>query len=269
MSSYNDLLYEVRGPVAKISINRPDRLNSLSLPGTRDEISDALDRINDDSEIRSVIITGVGERAFSTGWDMESIGELNLAELEEILRGNLDMFFKIWDLRQPVVAAINGYAIAAGASLAMICDMAIAAESAQIGEPEIRHYALSPLIIMPFLMPSKALHEYYYTGDMLKAEDMLRLGLVNRIVPGEELEEAAWKLAERIAKVPPYPLQMTKRSLRATYEAMGFNKAMRQHGLADALVIGADLPEKQALFEILANEGMRAFLEARDGPFRE
>jgi enoyl-CoA hydratase/carnithine racemase len=151
----------------------------------------------------------------------------------------------------------------------MICDIAIAAENASIGEPEIRHYALSPLIIMPFLMPSKALHEYYYTGDMLDAENMYRLGLVNRVVPAEELQDTAWKLAERIAKVPPYPQQMTKRSLRATYESMGFNAAMRQHGLADALVIGADLPEQQALFEILANEGMRAFLEARDGPFRE
>jgi enoyl-CoA hydratase/carnithine racemase len=269
MSSYDDLLFEIRGPVAKITINRPDRLNSLSLPATRDELSDALDRINDDAEIRSVIITGVGDRAFSTGWDMESIGELNMAELEEILRGNLDMFFKIWDLRQPVIAAINGFAIAAGASLAMICDIAIAAENARIGEPEIRHYALSPLIIMPYLMPSKALHEYYYTGDMLNAEDMYRLGLVNRVVPAEELQDTAWKLAERIAKVPPYPQQMTKRSLRATYEAMGFKTAMRQHGLADALVIGADLPEQRALFEILANEGMRAFLEARDGPFRE
>lgn len=269
MSSYNDLLFEVRGAVARITVNRPDRLNSLALPATRDELINAFDRINDDPGIRAVIITGAGDRAFSTGWDMETIADLNLAELEEILRGNLSLFFKIWELRQPVIAAINGYAIAAGSSLAMICDMAIAADNARLGEPEIRHYALSPLLIMPFLMPSKVLHAYYYTGDMLSAEDMYRLGLVNRVVPKGELEETAWKMAERIAKVPPYPLQMTKRSLRAAYDIMGFGAVMRQHGLADALVIGANLPEQQALFEILAKEGMRAFLEARDGPFRE
>jgi enoyl-CoA hydratase/carnithine racemase len=268
MPETDAVLYQVRGPVARLVLNRPDRLNALELPATRDALNAALDRVEADQLVRVVILTGSGDRAFCTGWDMETIGSLSLAELETVIRDNLHLFFKVWELRQPVIAAINGYALGAGAGLALACDLAIAAEHARLGEPEIRHYALSPFLIMPFLTHSKAVHEYYYTGDMLDAAAMYRLGLVNRVVPGPELETTAWTMAERLAHVPPHPLQMKKRSLRRAYELMGLGAAVRQNGLADTLVIGADLPEQHALMDVLINEGMRAFLEARDGPFK-
>ncbi len=269
MPDYADLVYEQRGAVARITINRPERQNAMRLPGTRDELLAALDHAERDAEVRVVILTGAGERAFSAGWDMETISGYGLADLEAVVRDNLGLFFKVWNLRQPVIAAINGYAVAAGATLALVCDLALAAEHARLGEPEIRHYALSPFLIMPFLTHGKALHEYYYTGDLIGAGEMHRLGLVNRVVPGGELEASAWAMAERLAKVPPYPLQMTKRSLRLAYDVMGFSAAVRQHSLADALVIGANLPEQKALLDLLAREGLRAFLEARDGPFKD
>ena len=269
MSDYQDILLERHGPVMRLTINRPNRLNSMRLPETRDEIIHALDDVQNDKSLRVLIITGKGEKAFSTGWDMESIDDFNLAQLEAVLRSNLELFFKIWYLRLPVIAAINGYALAAGACLALTCDLAIAAEHAQLGEPEIRSYALSPISIMPFLTHSKFLHEYYYTGDIIDATTMLRLGLVNRVVPIDKLETESLKLAERIAKVPAYPLEMTKRSLRHIYDLMGFSNGMRQHALSDALVLGADLPEQRQLMDLLVQQGMRVFLEARDGPFRE
>lgn len=269
MSNYQDIILSRSESVAQIAINRPDRLNALRLPHSRDELLHALAEVERDESVRVLIMTGTGQKAFCTGWDMESIEEFDLSQLEAILRGNLELFFKIWYLRLPVLAALNGYALAAGAALALSCDLAIAADHAQLGEPEIRHYALSPLLLMPFLTHAKFLHEYYYTGDMVDASAMLRMGLVNRVVPREELEATAWKLAERIAKVPAYPLEMTKRSLRSVYDLMGFNAAMRQHGLADALVLGADIPEQRQLMELLVQAGMRAFLDARDGPFRE
>jgi enoyl-CoA hydratase/carnithine racemase len=268
MNNYRDIILERSGPVTRLIINRPDRLNSLRLPDTRDEMIEALNEIENDQESRVVIITGSGEKAFCTGWDMESIENFDLAELEAIIRSNLELYFKIWNLRQPVIAAINGYALAAGAALALVCDLAIASEDAQLGEPEIRQYALSPMCIMPFLTHSKFLHEYYYTGDMVDAATMLRLGLVNRVVAANELEAESNKLAQRIAKVPAHPLEMTKRSLRNIYDAMGFSNSMRQHILSDTLVIGADLPEQRKLLDVLVKEGMRAFLEMRDGPFR-
>lgn len=269
MSDYQDIRLERHGSILRLIINRPDRLNALRLPASRDELIGALDEAERDASVRVVILTGEGSKAFCTGWDMESIDDFNLAQLEAILRGNLALFFKIWSLRQPVIAAINGYALAAGAALALTCDLAVAADHAKLGEPEIRHYALSPMPIMPFLTHSKFLHEYYYMGDMIDVETMLRLGLVNRVVSGDALEAESMKLAERIAKVPAYPLEMTKRSLRHIYDMMGFSSAMRQHALSDALVLGADLPEQRRLMDVLVQQGMRAFLEARDGPFRE
>lgn len=267
--SSDELVIERRGGVARLAINRPERLNALRMAVTDRAILDALREFEQDDAIKVVILTGVGEKAFCTGWDLEAINEQSLADLEKHIRSNLELFFGVWNSRLPIVAAINGYAVGTGSALALSCDLALAADHAKLGEPEIRHGALSPFLALPFFTHSKAVHEIYYTGDLVDAEELHRLGLVNRVVPAAELEESSWRYAERLAKVPAFSLQMTKRSLRAAYEVMGFSSAMRQHGLADTLVIGADFPEQRELIDILAKQGMRAFLDARDGPFKE
>ena len=269
MHKFEDLILEIRGPVAEIRINRPERLNALRMTITDREIVRALDLLAADEAVRAIILTGAGERAFCTGWDLEAIDDTPLDKLEALVRANLELFFKIWHQRQPVIAALNGYAVGTGSGMALACDLAIAAEHARLGEPEIRHGALSPFLMLPFLTHSRAVHEIYYTGDLVGAADLLRLGLVNRVVPAGELAAAALTLAERLAKVPPYALQMKKRSLRAAYDLMGASAAIRQHAMADTLVIGANTPDQKRLLDILAKEGMRAFLEARDGPFRQ
>jgi len=269
MDKYDDLIFEMRGAVARIVINRPERLNALRMTITDRALRAALARIEVDDDIHAVILTGAGDRAFCTGWDMEAIEDSTLDQLELLIRGNLELFFKIWNLRQPVIAAINGYAVGTGSAMAMSCDLALAAENAKLAEPEIRHGALSPFLLLPFLTHAKAAHETYYTGDSLDAQDLYRLGLVNRVLPLADLEEASWAYAERLAMVPPFALQMKKRSLRAAYEAMGFSATIRQHALADTLVIGSNIPEQRRLLDILATHGMRAFLDARDGPFKK
>lgn len=268
MHSYEDLIVEIRGPVAEIRINRPDRLNALRMTITDREIIRAFDLLAPDDAVRAIVLTGAGERAFCTGWDLEEIEDTPLDKLESLVRSNLELFFKIWHQRQPVIAAINGYAVGTGSGMALACDLAIAADHARLGEPEIRHGALSPFLMLPFLTHSRAVHEIYYTGDLVDAAEMLRLGIVNRVVKVADLMPAARALAERLAKVPPYALQMKKRSLRAAYDLMGASSAIRQHALADTLVIGANTPDQKRLLDILVKQGMRAFLEARDGPFR-
>lgn len=269
MQKFEDIMVETRGHVAQVKINRPERLNALRMTITDREIIAVLDALAADTHIRAIVLTGEGERAFCTGWDMEEIEDTPLDRLEALVRANLELFFKIWHQRQPVIAAINGYAAGTGSGMALACDLALAAEHARLGEPEIRHGALSPFLMLPFLTHSRAAHEIYYTGDLVGAAELYRLGIVNRVVPAAELSGAAWKFAERLAKVPPYALQMKKRSLRLAYDLMGASAAVRQHALADTLVIGANTPEQKRLLDILAKEGMRAFLEARDGPFRD
>lgn len=268
MHKFEDVIVDIQGPVAEVRINRPDRLNALRMTITDREIIAAFDMLAATDSVRAIVLTGAGERAFCTGWDMEEIEDTPLDKLEALVRSNLELFFKIWHQRQPVIAALNGYAVGTGSGMALACDLALAAEHAKLGEPEIRHGALSPFLMLPFLTHSRAAHEIYYTGDLVGAADLLRLGIVNRVVPGSELAAASRKLAERLAMIPPHALQMKKRSLRLAYDLMGASAAIRQHALADTLVIGANTPDQKRLLDILAKEGMRAFLEARDGPFK-
>jgi enoyl-CoA hydratase/carnithine racemase len=256
------------GVIGHITINRPDQLNALRMTVTDRELLDALNGFEADETVLAVILTGAGDRAFSTGWDMSLIEDTSVPALETMIRANTELFFKIWHLRQPVIAAVNGHAVGTGAAIAMAADITIVSETARLAEPEIRHGALSPFLLMPFLTHAKAVHEFYYLGDPLDAAAMYRLGLANEVVAPDALADAALRTAERLAMVPPWGLQMKKRSLRATFDAKGLTTAIRQHGLADTLVIGGDFPEQRKLLTILEKEGMRAFLEARDGPFK-
>jgi len=183
---------------------------------------------------------------------------------------NFDTLMRIWNLRQPVIAAVNGHAVAAGSNLALICDITLAAENATFGEPEIRHFALSPLLLLPYLANnSKAMHYLYYSGDTIGAEEALKLGLVSKVVSQDQLLPEAMRIARRIAQVPAYAVQLTKRSIKAAYEMMGFKNAMEVHRANDALVIDASqIEEKRKLMRVLMEKGLRAFLELRDGPFR-
>lgn len=265
---FEDVLFEVRGAVARVTINRPGKMNTLRMTHTDRELIAALALAESQREIKVAVVTGAGSKAFCAGWDMEGIADASITELEALVRSNLDLFFKIWHLRMPVIAAINGYALGAGSAIALACDLALAADNAKLGEPEVRHGALSPFFVLPFMTHSRVVHEMSYFGDMLDAQELLRVGLINRIVPAANFEEEVWRYAQRLAHVPAFSLEMTKRSLRAAFDTMGLGAVVRQHGLADTLVIGANFPEQKQLQEILVQQGMRAFLEARDGPFR-
>lgn len=264
----DEVLIDRRGSIARIRLNRPDRLNAIGVPGMRDALAVALDTLGADPTVHVIIVTGAGDRAFSTGWDLTDLGDpardYDEAALSQVLAENAAALIRVWDLRQPVIAAINGYALGAGASLALLCDLAIASDTAQVGEPEIRHWALPPVLIMPYLAPSKAVHLHAYTGDPIPAADLLRLGLVNAVVPLASLEDAAWALAERIGQSPPLAVETAKRSLKQAYERMGFGETQQHHQSLDARLLRADLPEKHRLMEILKTQGLAAFRRARD-----
>ncbi len=272
---YEFLLSDESEGVATLTLNRPEKLNSLS-QGLLAELRDALDAIEANPEVRVVVITGAGVRAFSSGFDLTP-GQVSDNPLQDeadwsrLVRLNFDTLMRIWNLRQPVIAAVNGHAIAAGSNLALIADITLAAENATFGEPEIRHFALSPLLLLPYLANnSKAMHYLYYSGDTIDAGEALRLGLVSKVVAPEELQAEARRIALRIARVPAYAVQLTKRSIKGAYEMMGFKNALELHRANDTLVLDASrIEEKRELMGLLQREGLRAFLERRDGPFRE
>ena len=273
--AYEYLLSEQADGVATITLNRPEKHNALS-QGLLTELREVLDMIEVDTDIRAVVITGAGRQAFSTGFDLNprelAVGApQDEADWNRSIKLNFDTLMRIWNLRQPVIAAVNGYAVAAGSNLALICDITIAAENATFGEPEIRHFALSPLLLLPYLANnSKAMHYLYYSGDTIGAEEALKLGLVSKVVPQDQLQTEARRIARRIGQVPAYAVQLTKRSIKSAYEMMGFKNAMELHRANDALVIDASqIEEKRNLMRVLQEQGLRAFLELRDGPFRQ
>jgi enoyl-CoA hydratase/carnithine racemase len=264
------LIYEQDEHVAIIRFNRPDKLNALT-PAMMQELDRLLDRINADDEVRCLVITGVGDRAFSVGFDLDGLHMPETTpDLTMAVESNFRIILKIWNLRIPAIAAVNGFAVAAGSNLAMICDITLAAENARFGEPEIRHGALSPLLLMPWFNGNpKMIHYLYYSGDTVSAQEALGLGMVARVMPQEQLFGEAMRMARRIAMAPPYAVRMTKDSLRRTYESMGFMNAQYLHKANDTLVLGSvGIPEKDRLFGLMESGDMKAFLEARDGPFK-
>jgi enoyl-CoA hydratase/carnithine racemase len=266
----DELRYEKSEHVAVLTLNRPESLNSLS-PTLMQALRERLDEINADADVRVAIITGAGDKAFSAGFDLAG-GELpdRTDEFRNQIRANFDTFMRIWNLRVPTISAVNGYAIAAGSNIAMACDITVASEQAKFGEPELRHFALSPLMLLPWFNGNpRMVHYLYYSGDTIDAKTALELGLVAKVVPHEQVLEEALRMAHRIAKVAPYAVQVTKDSIRQTYEIMGFTNAMRYHFVNDLTVLGASgIPEKDELQGLMRSGDMKAFLTLRDGPFK-
>jgi enoyl-CoA hydratase/carnithine racemase len=266
---YENILLERRDGIAKITLNRPEKLNALS-QALLDELSAACDAIEADHDIRVVVLTGAG-RAFSSGFDIAPgrvQADMPATALWETSERSARTLLRFWYLRQPTIAAVNGYAMAAGNVLAMSCDIVIASSAARFAEPEIRHVAHSPFTLLPFMTHNKHLNWFYLTGDTIDAQTANDWGLITKVVPAEDLGSEAWRAAERIAKVPPYAAQVMKRSIHQVYDKMGFSQSFDHHAVIRMLE-GAtvDVPEKEALYRIRESAGLRAFLEARDGPF--
>jgi enoyl-CoA hydratase len=267
----DEVIYEKSDHVGVLTLNRPAVLNALTIDMLR-TLRGHLDAIDADPDVRVVVITGAGDRAFSVGFDLspDAGGPARTDAFRAEITSNFDTFMRIWHLRVPTIAAVNGYALAAGSNLALCCDIAVASDRASFGEPEVRHYALSPLVLMPWFSGNrKMMHYLYYSGDSVNAQAALELGMIAKVVAHDALLDEALAMARRIAKVAPYAVQAMKDSVRQGYEIMGFTSAMRYHLLNDLSVMSAvGIPEKDELDELMARGDMRAFLDRRDGPLR-
>jgi enoyl-CoA hydratase/carnithine racemase len=267
----DELTYEKSEHIGVLTLNRPEVLNALTL-SMLGSLREALDAVNRDPDVHVLLITGAGDRAFSVGFDLsaDEAGPSGTDAFRKEVTSNFDTFMRIWNLRVPSIAAVNGYALAAGSNLALCCDITIASDRATFGEPEVRHYALSPLVLMPWFSGNrKMMHYLYYSGDSITAEAALEFGMIAKVVAHEELLGEALRMAARIAKVAPYAVQTMKDSVRQGYDIMGFTNAMRYHLLNDLSVMSAvGIAEKDELDVLMARGDMKAFLARRDGPLR-
>lgn len=257
MTEDKTILVERDGNLGWVRINRPERLNAL-VGDMRDRIEAALAELDDDDRVRCVAITGSG-RAFSTGGDvayMADLAEANDVEaFRELVEAGVRVIKRIDQMKKPVIAAVNGAAAGAGASLALACDLRIASRNASIGLTFTRiglHPDWGGAYFLPRLIGSAVAAELVFTGGMINARRAERLGLVNKVVPAEELAGAVQGLAGQIAGGPPEVIAAAKRTLRRSLAA----------DLDEILEM-----EKRAQLEAFQSpdfsEGVRAFLEKR------
>jgi enoyl-CoA hydratase len=256
--AFDTLLLERDGAVAILTINRPQVLNALNSQ-TLDELRRAILDLKQDESVRVVILTGAGEKAFVAGADINELAVLTPTSGRDHALAGQHVFDLVENMGKPVIAAINGYALGGGCELAMACTIRIAADTAKLGQPEIN------LGLMPGYAGTQRLSrlvgagralEILLTGDQIGAQEALRIGLVNRVVPAAELMPEARKLAAALASKAPvaarYILDAVHRGLQMSF--------------ADAQVHEATLFGLVASTEDM-REGTRAFLEKRKAAF--
>jgi enoyl-CoA hydratase len=264
------VLYETRGPAAWITLNRPEKLNALSKELIR-EANAAFDRAADDDDVKVVVVTGAG-RAFSAGYDLSEDAGTDHGGAHgwhRILDDDVAFTMKLWALAKPTIAAVRGHCLAGGCELAMACDMVVSGESGRFGEPEIRFGSGPVALLMPFVLGQKRTNELLFTGDVIDAATAERIGLVNRVVPDDELESTVEGLVRKIAPTPLEILRLTKLALLRAYEAMGLRTAVHANLDLSAILNAADPPEQVEFNRIVRERGLKAALAWRDERYGE
>jgi enoyl-CoA hydratase/carnithine racemase len=256
--TYEFIIYEKADAVAWITLNRPDAMNAQS-DGLRMELVDALEQASDDEEVFVVVITGSGDKAFSAGADVAQyvtrVPSYVVAQ-KYILRP----FELIRNMTKPVIASVNGLALGAGCELMMSCDIIIAADDAKIGQTEIR-VGLIPggggTQVLPRLVGEKKAKELIFTGRMITAQEAMDLGIINQVVPHEQLREATENLVKEL--------------LRNSPAIIGLAKIAINRSLETPLQVG--MSYERDLFALAFSyedqkEGAKAFLEKRKPSYK-
>ena len=265
------VLYEVNEKIGIITLNRPNSLNAIS-GQLKTELTAAYLHADEDPATTVVILRAAG-RSFCSGYDISSGAAEKDSWRHDALKWHahlaesLEFEMMPWYMRKPVIASVQGHALGGGCEITMFCDITIAADNALFGEPEVRFSDVGPAIVMPWLVGYKKARELLYLGDMIDAEEALRLGMINRIVPLAELEKATLKFARRMALIAPEALYAAKIAISRGADVAGFRNAM-QAGLDMMGPLYAAKSEVGLAFsDITRKHGLRAALKWRRDQF--
>jgi len=259
--NYEAIIYEKRNGIAKITLNRPEALNALNRAMIT-EIGNALEDAEKDNAVRVVVLTGKG-RAFCSGMDLKFVSEKikTLADQQELFRYTKRLISDaIENMGKPVIAAVNGFALAGGFEITLVCDLVFASEDAFLGDQHINYGLVGPggsTQKTPRLVGPRRAKEIIFTGKRLSAHEAERIGLVNRVVPPDELERAAEDMAAELAQKSPVALRIDK---------MLINRALETNA-----VNGSELELMSSIVNVTSEdsqEGIRAFTEKRKPVFK-
>jgi enoyl-CoA hydratase/carnithine racemase len=248
-----ELEYAVDDAIARVTINRPERRNAMS-PEVMHGLRDALHRARVDDEVRVIVVSGAGDRAFCSGADLSGM-TAGASDAHDARGALADVFRLMWQLGKPTIAKVRGYALAGGFGLAMACDFVVAADDAQFGTPEIKVGLWPYMITVPLLrsMPPRVALELMATGRFVDADEAMRIGFVNRVVPSDELNRAVDELASDLSSRSPLIMRRGRSS---------FYRALEMRG-DDALDYLQSMLTVTTLSDDFA-EGIAAFTEKRE-----
>lgn len=257
--NYQNILFEIKNHTGLVTINRPDKLNALN-GQTISELEDVFHSIKNNPDIFVIVITGSGEKAFVAGADIGELNKLDVISAKEFSEKGNRVFRQIETLDKPVIAAVNGFALGGGCELALACHIRIASENAKFGQPEVN------LGIIPgyggtqrlarVVNSARAL-EMILTGDMVSAEEALRIGLVNKVYPQTDLIVKTLELADKISSKGQQAIRFALKAVKAT----------------DNISLSEGLAYEASLFALTCGtedfkEGTAAFLEKRKPDFK-
>lgn len=232
--SYNNILYTVDQQICTITINRPDKLNALNKE-TIAEVGQAIAAAQADHAVRGIILTGSGSKAFIAGADIAEFSSFNLAQGMELSAHGHHVFNSVEHCTKPVIAAVNGFALGGGCELAMACHMRVAADNAKFGQPEVK-LGLIPgyggTQRLPQLIGKGKAMELLMSADMIDANEAYRLGLVNYVVPADQLMDKCREILNKISAQAPVAVAEIVRTVNAHYdkEKDGFREEVERFG---------------------------------------
>jgi enoyl-CoA hydratase/carnithine racemase len=246
--------YQVDGPVARVTIDRPERHNAMSFQ-VMGELAEAFAAAKADDAVRVVVLTGAGERAFCAGADLSGIGsQVGPTQMHEARGQVANLFRALWHLGKPTIARVRGYCLAGGFGLALACDFVIATEDSTFGTPEIDIGLWPYMISVPLLrsMPPKVALDLMMTGRRVKADEAQRIGFVNQVVPVDGLDAAVDELAATVAAKSPVIVRWGRDSFYRVLDMAGEEALDYLHAMLTVTTTTED-----------AAEGLAAFAEKR------
>jgi len=257
------VLYEVQPEeaIARITLNRPDKLNALS-SAVIDGVESGIHRAENDDAVRVVVVTGAGDEAFSAGYDIESNKRDDpiptVDESLDAFEAAVGHVHAVWDCHKPVIAAVDGYCLAGGSDLAMACDLVVATESSQFGYPGLRMGGVPPTLIYPFVMHLHQAKELLFSGKAIGAERARDIGMVNHVVPRGELMAAVRREVAEIRKMPGNNVRILKHVVNGIAEGQGLQPTFKYSELFNAL--GHQTEYGREFYRILGEDGLDAAL---------
>ena len=277
--SSSELLYSVEDSIATITFNRPERMNALT-HDLEEDLHRKFDEADADRSIRVIILTGAG-RAFCAGYDQGQTGKSGTRHSDPKGRSHAEFiefwqrhdgaraayWAHMWRLGKPIIAAVNGWAMGGGFWYQLAADITIASDQAVFAQPEVRHIS-NTTFLLGALCGWKAANRWGLTGDHFDAQEALRIGMVNEVVPHAELMDRTRALAKRIALVPEPSVRLNKAITMMGMQAAGVYSGLLLEGTLGALAHSSHNDYREKLFEAQRQGGLKAYLELRDGPFQ-